>query len=300
MNRYGRRRYKKIAIAFLAPSLALMIIFVVYPILGTIYLSFTCGHTLCLSNYGSILAERAPDLALVYPKGFGSAPPWGALIHNIIWIAIHVPAVVFLGLSLAYILRTTVGGWIIRSLIFMGMVVPMIVGGLIIRFMFEDPTGVIPKIFSMLGVQSLAKTWTNYPDTALFALILGSIWLWTGFSTTVYSAALETVPKDYIEAARIDGASGWQIFFHVIVPMLKPATTVVTLMTILWDLKIFDIVYVSTLGGPGGSSNVLALVMYRYFARALDYERAAATAAILTALTLIPGIILARRVIKGG
>ena len=244
------RRKKRIILAFLLPELILITSLVLAPILGTILLSFKTQNGYGLENYYNVITEDSPDKALVIPDNIveGQPPPWGALIHNIVWVAIHLPIVVFLGLVLAYLLHDVAGSSIVKSIIFLGMVIPMIVGGLLIRFMFDGTLGVVPLVFKTLGMESLARTWTNYPQTALISLILGSVWLWTGFSLTVYSAAFESLPKSYIEAAKIDGASGVQIFFKVVFPLLKHATIVVVIMTMLWDLKIFDIVYVQRSG----------------------------------------------------
>ena len=272
-----------------------MVPFVIYPVFKTIYLSFFLdGKFVGLENYKNVLLSSDIINLDRFPT---KSPPWGALIHNIVWIAIHLPTTVFLGLGIALLLRREEikGSSIIKSIIFLGMVIPMIVGGLVIRFLFEEGAGVIPAIFKLLGVERLAITWTAYPETALFAAILGSIWIWTGFSMLMYSAGLASIPKDYYEAALIDGANKFQIFKNVTWPLLKPITVVVVAMTLLWDLKIFDVVYVATGGGPGGASMVLALKMWDYFARALNYNYAAVVAVLLTALTLIPALWLIRR-----
>ncbi len=302
MGLLARRKRTKIILAFLLPELALILSFVLIPIMGTFVISFKTDHGYGLDNYYGVITERSPDKALVIPENIVKAqpPPWGALIHNIVWVAIHVPIVVFLGLGIAYLLHDVIGSSIVKSIMFLGMVIPMVVGGLLIRFMFDGDLGVVPLLFRKLGIEALSRTWINYPQTALIALILGSVWLWTGFSLTVYAAALESLPKSYIEAAKVDGASGFQIFFKVVFPLLKHATIVVVIMTMLWDLKIFDIVFVSTLGGPGGATNVMALIMYTYFARALDYGRSAATAVILALISLIPGIWFIKRVMRSG
>ena len=280
---------------FLLPALVLMIPFVIYPVFKTIYLSFFLdGKFVGLENYKNVLLSSDIINLDRFPT---KSPPWGALIHNIIWITIHLPATVFLGLGIALLLRReeVKGSSIVKSIIFLGMVIPMIVGGLIIRFLFEEGAGVIPAIFKLLGIERFTITWTAYPETALFAAILGSIWIWTGFSMLMYSAGLASIPKDYYEAALIDGANRFQIFKNVTWPLLKPITVVVVAMTLLWDLKIFDVVYVATGGGPGGASMVLALQMWDYFARALNYNYAAVVAVLLTALTLIPALWLIRR-----
>ncbi len=200
---------------------------------------------------------------------------------------------------LAVMLNRIKGGAFIKSVIFLGMVIPMIVGGMIIRFLFDENSGIVPLIMRTLGNEALGKSWTVYPQTALMSLILGSILLWTGFSLTLHAAGLSTIPKSLYEAADVDGASLFRKFFRITVPMLTPVTSVVIAMTLLYEIKIFDIVYGATLGGPGGSSMVLSLQMYFYAFRKLDKNMASAVATVLTLFTLIVGIWLTRRNLKG-
>lgn len=294
-------------ISFLIPGLILVIIFVIYPIVGTIMLSFNInpipgvdvvkGRPVGVENYYKVLTSYK----FINPRGLQSLSfPMGAIIHNIIWIALHLPLTMLLGLLLATLLLHVKGGSIIRSFIFLGMVIPMIVGGLLIQFSFDKDLGVVNLFLRIMGLNWLARSWTIYPDTALLSLILGSVWLWTGFTVTLYSAGLASIPRETIEAAIIDGADFKTILFKVIVPQLKPVTLTVIAMTILWDLKIFDIVYASTMGGPGGASMVLALLMYDYFARLQDYPMSATAATILTVVTLPVVIYWIRVIFKGG
>ena len=274
---------------FMAPALALIVIFVIYPSLRTIFMSFLDENgRLSLKNYVEVLKSRDT----FDPEGFSRGFPLGTLLHNLIWIAIHLPLTISLGLILAVILRKVKGGNILKSIIFLGMVMPMIVGGVMVRFMFDGSVGVVNGVLRIFGIEG--RTWTAYPDTALLSLIFGSVWLWTGFSMVLYSAGLETIPRDFYEAAAIDGATPLKIFFKITIPLLKPVTVVVTIMTLLWELKIFDIVYVATMGGPGGASNVLALQMYTYAFRELNYGKASVVAVILTASTLLASIPLTK------
>ncbi|MEM2014553.1 MAG: sugar ABC transporter permease [Desulfurococcaceae archaeon] len=268
---------------FLLPMLTLVSIFVVYPILYTIYLSFTSkDSSFTLDNYVAVLNTTSPVRAIL-PRTLSPTPPWGALIHNLVWIAIHVPLITFGGLVLSYVLKFYVkGSSIIKTVMFVGIVIPPAVGGLLTMFMFTERVGIFPVVFQHLGVESLSKTWVNYKEMALFALILGSIWLWMGFAVTVLSAGLEIIPKSHIDAARVFGASSWTIFWRIVVPELKPVILVVVVMTALWDMKIFDFVWSSTAGGPLGASNVLAVIMYDYFVRDLDYFKSATVAVLLT------------------
>jgi multiple sugar transport system permease protein len=279
-------RASRSRILFFVPALLLLAVFVVYPVASTVWISFFTpeGDFAGLSNYASVLAE--PDM--IDLRGFSRGFPFGAILHNLLWIAIHLPLTVFLGMGLAVILREVKGGAVIKSIVFLGMVTPMVVGGVILRFLFDGNVGVVPAFLSLFGLAR--RTLTAYPDTALLALILGSLWLWTPFSMVLYSAGLETIPDYVYEAAVIDGASPWRIFFAVTVPLLKPVTGVVATMSFLWVLKIFDIAYVATMGGPGGASNVLALQMYMYAFRQFNSNAAAVVATLLMVVAMVVSI----------
>jgi len=275
---------------FVVPAFALVGIFVVYPVARTVVLSFldSDGKFVGLQNYIKVLSSRE----IVNLEGLSRGFPLGALVHNLLWIAIHLPLTLALGLVLAVLLRNVRGGAVIKSIIFLGMVMPMIVGGVMINFMFDKNLGIFNAFMEIFGIS--ARSWTAYPDTALLALIFGSVWLWVGFSTVLYSAGLETIPKDLYEAAQLDGASALKIFTKITIPMLRPITIVVVTMSLLWELKVFDIVYVATMGGPGGASNVLALQMYLYAFRAMDFNRSAVVAVLLTMSTLLVSLPLLR------
>lgn len=286
------RAKNRYVLFFVLPAILLLLIFVVYPVVKTVLLSFldSDGHFVGLRNYVTVLKSREIfDL-----RGFSRGFPLGALVHNLLWIAIHLPSTIILGLSLSVLLRNVKGGSIIKSIVFLGMVMPMIVGGVMINFIFDRNLGIVNGFLGLFGVQT--RTWTAHPDSALLSLIFGSVWLWTGFAVILYSAGLETIPRDYYEAAQLDGAGPWKIFTKITVPLLRPVTIVVITMTLLWELKVFDIVYVATMGGPGGASNVLALQMYTYAFRALDFNRSAVVAVILTLSTLGVGLSLLRSV----
>jgi len=235
---------------FLIPALALMAVFVVYPVVNTIYLSLLTpsGDFAPIANYVDVLGKRE----VVNIKGFSRGFPLGALPHNLLWIVIHLPVTTFLGLILAVLMRNVKGGAIVKSIIFLGMVIPMIIGGLIVRFMFDEYMGVVPAFLSIFGVAP--QSWTTYPETALFALILGSIWLWTGFSMVLYSAGLGTIPENLYEAAEVDGANKLQQFFYITLPQLRNTTIFVVLATTILAFKLFTQVEVMTKGGPQNAS----------------------------------------------
>jgi len=278
----------------------LLAAFVLYPIVNTVYLSFIdqSGNFVSLENYKKVFGTKLYPLINVKNVALGKFP-MGALIHNILWITIHLPLCVFFGLLLAVLLRDVKGGSIMKSVIFLGMVIPLIVGGVLVRFTLDRDAGVLNGILRAIGLGGLVADWTVYPNTALIAAILGSVWIWTGFSMIVYSAGLEGIPIDLYEAAKIDGASRWKTFWRITVPMLKPATIIVVTMTLLWELKIFDIIYIVTNAGPGGASDVMAFRMYiQAFELPPNYGTASAIATILTIITLGVAAYMVNRMTK--
>ncbi len=290
----------KTPLFFLVPSLLLLALFVFYPIVSTIYMSFfdQNGNFVGLGNYERVFGTKI--YPLVNTRNILLAKfPMGALVHNVFWIAVHLPLCVFFGLLLAVLLRDVKGGAIIKSIVFLGLVIPLIVGGVLVRFILDKDAGILNFILRNIGLGAYATDWTFYPSTALVTAILGSVWLWTGFSMIVYSAGLEGIPIELYEAAKIDGASRWKIFWRITVPMLKTATIIVVTMTLLWELKIFDIVYIVTNGGPGGASDVMAFRMYNEaFQYPPNYGTASAIATVLTVMTLAFAAYMVNRMTK--
>lgn len=280
------KKIQRDTVLFIAPSMLLVVVFLIFPMLQSILLSLydKSGDFIGLSNYLSVLK----DPRVINWKNLPGSAPYGALINNLIWIVVHLPFTLFLGLILAIFLQKVAGGGIIQSIIFLGMVIPMVIAGILVRFLFSKNAGLVSNLMGFLGLDSLAGTWTAHPETALLALIIVSIWLWTGYTLVVYRAALTGIPSSYYEAAQIDGASPLQAFFKITLPLLKPATGVIIIMTVIWELKLFDIVYASTGGGPGNSTNVLALEMYLTSFKFGDQNKGAAIATIMTLLSVVP------------
>ena len=249
------------------------------------FLSEGTGSFVGLGNYNYVLFQKLYPLINI-PNILQGVFPMGALVQNIIWIVIHLPLTILLGLFFAVLLRDVKGGTIIKSIVFLGVIVPMVVGGVLFRFIFDKDAGIVNAFLRLIGLGGFARDWTAFASTSLISLILGSVWIWTGFCMIVYSAGLEGIPVDMYEAAAIDGASRWKTFWRITVPMLRSTTLVVVTMTVLWELKIFDIVYVATFGGPGGASRSLSFDMYiQTFYQPQNFGVGAAIAVILTLLT---------------
>jgi len=284
---------------FILPALILIALIIVFPAVETIRWSFWSWDGLQMTGFAGFenYIELFRSSSFINLARFPfQGPPWGALIHNIVWVIIFIPVTAFLGLFLAVLFREVKGGSVLKSMVFLGMVVPLVVGGMIIRFMFDERAGIVNALLRVVGLGDLARTWTAYPNTALLSLILGSIWIWTGFAMIIYSASLELVPKDLYESASVDGASAWKTFRRITIPMVRPATLIVVIMNLIYVLRIFDIVYVATAGGPGGASNVLALQGYYDAFRLLEWGQASAIFTFLTVAAAAISVFLVRRV----
>lgn len=290
-------------LAFFIPALFLLIFLVIFPVLQTVFLGFfTSGPNRSLEFVGGDnYADVINDKDTVNVEELPWPPPLGTLFHNALWIAIHLPISLLAGLWLALLFRNVKGSSILKSFIFLGMVTPMIVGGIILKFLLEGGLGIVPSFFGLIGVDALHVNWLARRELLLLGLIFGSIWLWTGFSVVVYSAGLTTIPNDYFEAARVDGTPAFRMFFRVTLPLLRPITLVVIVMTLLWELKIFDVVFAATNpdGGPLGAADVLALQMWRYGFVQRDVGRATVVASILSLTTLAATLAIVRRMVKG-
>ncbi len=281
-----KKQLKMSTLWFIAPALLPVVLFLVFPIINGLFISFFDNHGtfVGLKNY----LDTFTDTRIINLKQIPGYPPYGALIHNLVWVLFHLPLTIILGLGFALLLNRTRGMTVVRTMIFLGMVVPMVVGGIMVRFLFSKNSGLIPHLFKALGIQSLDVNWMAHPQTALIALIAISVWLWVGYAMVVYIAGLTTIPTVFYDVAALEGSSSWQTLRLITIPMLKNSTSVIVLMTIIWELKLFDLVYASTGGGPGNSTNVMALEMYLTAFKFNNPGKGMAIAVILTLITLVP------------
>ena len=272
--------------AYAAPTILLLIFFLVYPSIDTIRLSFydRTGETLIgWQNY-------------LY--AFTNSTMLTAFRNNAIWVVVFTLFTVSFGLLFAVLLDRVRYESIIKSIVFIPMAISMVGAGTIWKFVYAfrpasaSQIGLLNAIVVGLGGEPIGwlvqRPWVNN-----FCLIIVGIWMWTGFCMVVLSAAYKNIPRQLMEAARIDGANEWQIFRRVILPLLKPTIAVVTTTMVVFVLKIFDIVYVMTNGNF--STEVLANRMYKEQFSFMNYGRAATIAVILLILIIPMMVINIRR-----
>ncbi|NQT60775.1 MAG: sugar ABC transporter permease [Bacteroidetes bacterium] len=247
---------KNTAWQFLLLPLLIYLLIIILPFFQSLYLSMT--------NWNG-LSPEFDFIGLQNYKGVFTDPNFrGAILHNVIWVLVFLLVPTTLGLLLAVLLDKGVpGATFFKSVIYLPMIFSYVIIGMIWNFIYEPRLGILNIVIRFLGNPDWNFAWLAQKETALLAVIAAASWQHTGLCMILYLAGLSGVRQDLVEAARIDGANARQIFFHVVLPQLKNSTVVVVSLTVINSLKSFDLVYITTKGGPFRSSEVLTTLMYR-------------------------------------
>ncbi|MCY4538773.1 MAG: sugar ABC transporter permease [Chloroflexi bacterium] len=212
--------------------------------------------------------------------------------NNVEYAVLTVTGKIILSLFLAIMLNQALRGrTFYRTSLFMPVVMSFVVIGILWRWLFNTEFGLLNNLFESLGLGFLAQDWLGDTSIALKSLTLVDIWKWYGFHMVIFLAGLQSIPGELYEAAKIDGASVWQQFRHVTLPMLQPVMIVNVTISLMGAFNVFDIPYVMTEGGPANSTNVMALHIYL---RGFKFYRfgfsAALSYVLLTIVTLVAAL----------
>ena len=282
-------------LVFLLPGLSLFVLFSVGPLAYSVAGSFlewdgfTYAGFAGLSNWVETLTD---PLILNVPNLLQFRFPMGALPQNLLWMVIHVPASTLIGLGLALLFADLRGRRIYRSLVFVGFTTPGVVVGLVLLFIYDPRAGIANAVLNWVGLGGLVQNWLANTQVALYALIAGGVWIQTGFSMLLYSSALAGLDPALIESARVDGAGPVRRFVDIIWPQLKPITAVVVIMSMIWVLRVFAIVYAA--GGPsGGPEHAFSVLGLEVFTSAFRVPVEYGKAMVIALIELIIAIPLA-------
>jgi ABC-type sugar transport system permease subunit len=284
------------ALPFILPGLILFLAFVVYPFLVTIASSFfsirPAGADIVYTWAGSDWFQKA----LVTDRTFQSA-----MRNTISWAAWSIVIDIPLAFVLALALRQRVRGWrLLRVAWFVPLLLSPVLIGLVWRSILRFDGGLLNELLRTVGLGFLARDWLG-GDTALIWLFLMTTWATVGFYMVLILAALEDFPEDLLDAARVDGASAPQLIRHVVVPLLRPVLITLVIITFVFKMRIFDLVWVTTQGGPYGSTETVITWVVKqafYFQGAVDLGYPAAMSTIWLVVIAF-GIWLIRRVLAG-
>lgn len=269
----------------LAPVLAISGVAVGFPLGYAFYLSLT--------DY-RLTSRGAPDFVGLENYFYVLTDPrmWNAFSNTGVYVVIAVALQTLLGLAIALALQKQ--KWardLTRAMLLAPMFITPIAVGLTFRFLLNDQLGALPAMLRSLGI--------NYdffgPGNALVTLALMDVWQWTPFMVLLLLAGLESVPRQPLEAAKVDGASAWYTFRRVVLPLLTPVLTVAVLLRSLDALKVFEYVYATTRGGPGTETETIQYFTYQTGIQFFRLGEASAVAFVLLAIVLTLIVLLFRR-----
>ncbi len=249
---------------FALPALLFLTIYLVYPTIVTIYDSFFTGIGFNLNRFVGL--DNYTRLFTMDPYFFNNStfPPTGTAVNNVIWLVVFTTLVIALGLMIAVLAEKVRYEAVIKAVIFLPYAISATAAGIIWLMMYDPSIGLINAILGAIlpGWQPLA--FVGDQRFVTISIIIAAVWIQSGFTTVVTSAALKGIPMDIIEAARVDGASTWQIFSRIQLPMISPTITVLVVTMIIFVIKVFDLIWImgGALGGPLGSARVIAFTQY--------------------------------------
>jgi multiple sugar transport system permease protein len=242
----------------LLPAVLLFVLLTVYPMVNLLRLSvstveFAEGHAKWSFTPMRNIALLASDSVLP-----------AAVLNTAIFVVVAVAAEVTLGLLLALLVgRLDRGKGLVRTVMILPILVPPVAIGSMWKLMYNYDFGIFNQALVALGMSPV--NWLGSTSLALLSVILVDIWHWVPFAFLILFAAVEGIPVDVIEAARIDGASSWQIARRVMIPLLRPALAVALIFRGILAFKTFDEVYLLTSGGPGTATELVSLHLYKVF-----------------------------------
>jgi multiple sugar transport system permease protein len=270
--------------SFLAPTLIILGVFVIAPIVYAIFLSFHKVQILGGLEYRFVEYKN-------FSRLFTDERVWIALKNTAEYVAIVVPTQTLLALCLAVILNSRLKGknWF-RIIFFMPTVTSSAVLTLIFMWIYNS-NGLLNNILDFLGLPTY--NWIGDPNVALKSIMIMNIWSTAPFFMVIYLAALQDVPKSLYEAAKLDGASEFDQFLNITLPLLKPVTFFIIVMGIIGTFQLFDQSYIFS-GGSGGPNNAtltVVLLIYQYAFKSLDMGYAAALALMLAGIIMLATLI---------
>jgi raffinose/stachyose/melibiose transport system permease protein len=263
---------------FIWPALLLYLLFSVYPFLRTIFISFTNWDG--LSNTYSFVGWAN------YVEAFKDSIWWQSLLHGVFFAVMALILMNGLGLLLAIVVDGTKRAQsFYRAIFYLPPVLSGVVVALVWKWLYEPYGGPINAALTSLGLTGLTHAWLGDSQTAIWAISIASIWQGVGYPFLLFLAGLQGIPNELYEAARLDGAGPWHLFRYITVPFLIPVGAIVSILTILGAMQMFNLVIAMTNGGPGYATEVPVLHIYREAFGAFHFGYA-------TALSIVFGVIL--------
>ena len=263
--------------AFVAPAVILIAVFALIPIGWSLLLSLQANNLIAPAHYVGLANYRA----LAKDPQFRSA-----IGHTLLYTVVFVPVSVFGALGLAVALNRRIRGIrFYRLAVFVPLVTSTVATGIIFLWLLDPTFGLVNYLLHAVGLPQ--QQFLQDPNQALWCIVAMTVWGWLGFDVIIYLAALQGIPADLLEAAEMDGASRWSTFRSIVMPLLGPATLFLVVWSTINALQLFDEIYVTTRGGPLGSTTVIVYYLYQQAFQFFNGGYGAAIAYVLFVAILI-------------
>ncbi len=276
---------------FLWPSIVIMAVVAIYT---TSYAVYMCLHDISLLKrppYEFVGLEQVGEV-------LGSSRAHSAFLRSFIYVFVSVAVQLVLGVAISlYLNRDFRGRGIVRALLLIPLVMTPVVVGLIWRLFYDPNSGIINWFLNtVFGIGTI--DWLGNPSVALGALMLAEVWQWTPFIILITMASLDGMPSDPIEAAKIDGATEWQIFRLITLPLLMPTLIIGGMIRAIDSFKVFDLIFVMTRGGPALSTETVNMYAYIEAFSNFNLGRAVAMSFVMTLIVSIAMTWLYSRIVR--
>jgi multiple sugar transport system permease protein len=268
--------------AFVTPGVVIILLFGAVPIIWSAVMSF---------QRNNLLSPNTPFVGTAnYRKMIHDPVVAQAIGHTLIYTVLFVPGTMVVGLFLAVAMNRQIRFIsFYRTAAYATMAISTISEAIVFIWLFDPSYGVVNYFLGAFGIPQ--QQFINSPSEALYVIVIMTIWGWTGFSVVIYLAALQGVPQHLTEAAAIDGASPWQSFRRVTLPLLSPASLFLAVWLTINALQLFDEVYLSTQGGPLNATTVLVYYLYKQAFLEFNFGYASAIAYFLFLVIIVVTVI---------
>ena len=282
-----------LAFFFLLPACVFLLLFMFYPIVYVILMSFFKVNKLGdLVSFSGLANFRFM---------FDRPEFWQIIVRSCVWTALAVAVKTGIGLVIALLLNVDFRGRkVARGLVIIPWASSVPISAMIWQWTYNNDFGLLNHTLRTLRIFGEPPIWLAEPRPAFFANLWVDIWCGIPFMALVFLAGLQAIPQELYEAAEVDGATPLAKFRFVTLPLLSNVLTVATLLSILWTFNDFNVIYVLTGGGPGTSTDILITYIYKYAFQYLRFGPAAAMAVITFVILLTVSILYARSYFKGG
>ncbi len=277
----------KFAYMLLLPALAVLALFMFYPIAYVFLMAFfktnKLGKIINFIWFGN------------FSLLFRNKTFWEVTMRSIVWTVLAVTSKTLAGLVIALLLNIEFKGRkIYRTLVIIPWASSVPISAMIWQWTFNGEFGLLNYTLKATGLWDNPPLWLAYPRSAFFANLYVDIWVGIPFMAMVILAGLQSIPKGIYESAQVDGASAWESFWHITLPMLRNVLLISTLLSALWTFNDFNVIYILTKGGPINKTDILITFIYKYSFQFLKFGPAAAMAVITFVILLAVSLIYAR------